>query len=248
MTDSQDSQQWQELLADYVLGDVTSEEAETVHRLSISHPEIQAEIDRLQEALALVSLSLPQSSPPPDLGEKIFQLAQVTPTNSIVELPKRKVKLRVLALSSTAISLILGLGLSNYYLHQEVGILQANLAQHQQQIAALPEPKNRLFSLQGTDQSPTATGVVLILPNTQKAVITLQNLTSLPRDKVYRLWAVVNGKKVDCGQFNANDKGQVLMQMPLDRNIHNISTVLVTIEPASAVSQPTGVTVMTGTI
>ena len=93
-----------------------------------------------------------------------------------------------------------------------------------------------------------ATGVVLILPNTQKAVITLQNLTSLPRDKVYRLWAVVNGKKVDCGQFNANDKGQVLMQMPLDRNIHNISTVLVTIEPASAVSQPTGVTVMTGTI
>jgi hypothetical protein len=55
-----------------------------------------------------------------------------------------------------------------------------------------------------------ATGVVLIMPKTHKAMMTVQNLSTLPTGKVYRLWAVANGKKFDCGKFNANEKGQVI--------------------------------------
>jgi anti-sigma-K factor RskA len=248
MIDSQNSQQWQELLADYVLGDVTPEEAETVHQLLIAHPELQGEVNRLQETLALLPLALPESSPPKTLKTNILRLAQANPANSILDSFKRRSKLRFFALGSVALSLILGLGFSNYRLYQELALVQADLVQYQQALAALPEPNNRLLSLKGTNDAPTATGVVLIMPNTQKAVMTLWNLTPLPKGQVYRLWAVAKGKKFDCGQFNADKKGQVLMQMPLDNVIINTSTVLVTIEPNGPVSQPTGATVMMGTI
>jgi hypothetical protein len=76
MTHSQDSQEWQALLADYVLGDVSPEEAETVHQLLISQPELHQELDYLQETLSLIPLALPKSSLPKDLGKTILQLAQ----------------------------------------------------------------------------------------------------------------------------------------------------------------------------
>jgi anti-sigma-K factor RskA len=70
----------------------------------------------------------------------------------------------------------------------------------------------------------------------------------LPEGKVYRLWAVANGKKFDCGKFNANEKGQVIKEMPLDDIIANTSMLVVTIEPTESVDQPTGIEVMTGSI
>jgi anti-sigma-K factor RskA len=92
MTHSQDSQEWQALLADYVLGDVSPEEAETVHQLLISQPELHQELDYLQETLSLIPLALPKSSLPKDLGKTILQLAQAETDSSIftVNLPTKK--------------------------------------------------------------------------------------------------------------------------------------------------------------
>jgi hypothetical protein len=93
-----------------------------------------------------------------------------------------------------------------------------------------------------------ATGVVLIMPKTHKAMMTVQDLSTLPTGKVYRLWAVANGKKFDCGKFNVNEKGQVIKEMPLDDIIAKTSMLVVTIEPTESVDQPTGIEVMTGSI
>lgn len=257
MTNSQDSQQWQALLADYVLGDVTPEEAETVHQLLISHPELHQELDYLQETLSLIPLALPESSLPKHLGKTILQLAQAETDSplSTVNLPTKKSKVGFFALGAVtkcacgiAFSFILGLGFYNYRLHQELAIAQAQLSQYQDAIAALPESNNRLLSLKGTKKEPMATGVVLIMPKTRKAMMTVQNLSILPKGKVYRLWAVANGKKFDCGKFNANEKGQVIKEMPLDEIIANTSMLVVTIEPSESVAQPTGIEVMTGSI
>jgi anti-sigma-K factor RskA len=248
MTNSQDSQQWQVLLADYVLGDVTPEEAETVHQLLITHPELHQELDYLQETLALIPLALPESSLPKNLGQNILKLAQAETPFSVVEIPQKKSKVGLFAFGAIAFSFILGLGFYNYRLHHELAIAQAQLSQYQDAIAALPESNNRLLSLKGTQKAPMATGVVLIMPKTHKAMMTVQNLSTLPEGKVYRLWAVANGKKFDCGKFNANEKGQVIKEMPLDDIIANTSMLVVTIEPTESVDQPTGIEVMTGSI
>jgi anti-sigma-K factor RskA len=81
-----------------------------------------------------------------------------------------------------------------------------------------------------------------------KAMMTVQNLKPLPQGKTYHLWAVSNGKKYDCGQFNADQKGQVMKQIPLDEIITNTSTLVITIEPTESITQPTGAEVMIGNI
>ena len=248
MTNTQNSQEWQALLADYVLGDVSPEEAERVHQLLISHPELHQELDYLQETLALIPLALPESSLPKNLGQNILKLAQAETPFSVVEIPQKKSKVGLFSLAAIAFSFILGLGFYNYRLHQELAIAQAQLSQYQDAIAALPESNNRLLSLKGTQKAPMARGVVLIMPKTHKAMMTVQNLSTLPEGKVYRLWAVANGKKFDCGKFNANEKGQVIKEMPLDDIIANTSMLVVTIEPTESVDQPTGIEVMTGSI
>jgi len=250
MINSQDFQGWQELLADYVLGEVTPEEAETVRQLLIAHPELNEEINHLQETLALIPLALPESSPPKTLGANILHLAQTqsNAANSIVASLKKKSKANLLTVSSIAISVILGLGFYNYRLHQELAIAQNELSQYQKAIATLPESNHRLLSLKGTNKAPSATGVVLVMPKMGKAMMTVQNLKPLPQGKAYHLWAVSNGKKYDCGQFNADQKGQVMKQIPLDEIITNTSTLVITIEPTESITQPTGAEVMIGNI
>jgi anti-sigma-K factor RskA len=250
MENFENPQQWQELLADYVLGDVTSEEAETVYQLLIAHPELNEEMIHLQETLALIPLALPESSPPKTLGANILYLAQTqsNSANSIVASLRKKSKAKLVALGSVALSVILGLGFYNYRLHQELAIAQKELSQYQNAIATLPESNNRLLSLKGTNKAPSATGVVLVMPKMGKAMMTVQNLKPLPQGKVYHLWAVSNGKKYDCGQFNADQKGQVMKQIPLDEIITNTSTLVITIEPTESITQPTGAEVMIGNI
>ena len=252
MENFQNPQQWQELLADYVLGDVTSEEAEIVHQLLLAHPELQEELTHLQETLALIPLTLPVSSPPGKLGKNILQLAQTdsafVATNSLLNSLRKKSIINLLTLGAIAFSFILGLAFYNYRLQQQLAIAQSESSQFQKVIAGLPESNNRLLALQGTSQAPNATGIVFIMPTNNQVIMTAQNLSPLPSGKVYRLWAMADGKKFDCGKFNTDKKGYVMKQMPLDDVIINTSKLLITIEPTEAFSQPTGAEVMTSKI
>ncbi len=76
-------------------------------------------------------------------------------------------------------------------------------------------------------------------------MLTLQNLASLPPGKVYRLWAYVDGRKVDCAEFQPNSEGKVFLRLPLN-NWADATSVVVTIEPLQETPDPTGEMVMTG--
>jgi anti-sigma-K factor RskA len=252
MENFENPQQWQELLADYVLGDVTSEEAETVYQLLITHPELQEELVHLQETLALIPLTLPESSPPKKLKANILQLAQIgadtTSMNAIVDSLQKKFRLNLLVLGTIAFSLVVGLGFYNYRLQKQLAIAQSELSQTQTKITAQSESNHRLVSLKGTTKAPNATGMVVILPENNQVIMTVNNLTPLPSGKVYRLWAVSDGKNFDCGKFNVNEKGQIMKQMPLDDIMKNNPKLLITIEPTKTVPKPTGAEVMTSQI
>ena len=100
-----------------------------------------------------------------------------------------------------------------------------------------------MIALEGTEDNSQAFGSFAIAP-TGKAVITLQNIPQLPKNRVYRLWAVAEGKKIDCGDFEVNEEGKVLVQLPVDNSMGSVSSALVTVEPLQPVEQPTGEIVM----
>jgi anti-sigma-K factor RskA len=119
-------QERQELLADYVLGEVTPAQSEAIQQMLMEHPELQAEINSLQETLALLALSLPESSPPAELKGRILQLAETQtdpPSPKVVPAwqPQKmmaKFHFKTLAIGAMALSVIAVLGFNNYRLQQ----------------------------------------------------------------------------------------------------------------------------------
>ncbi len=251
MTNFQNFDELQELLAGYVLGDLTPEEIAMVKQLLETCPELKDEINRLENSLALLSWALPETSPPESLGSKILQAAAASPANSVVSTSNRiwkRPQVWVGVLGSIAASVVISLSLYSYRLQQQVTVAQAELSRYQETIALLRQPNNRLLTLTGTNVTPVASGSLVIAPKSDVALLSLQNLDQLPKGQIYRLWAVVDSEKIYCGEFNPDSQGKVLMQLPLDEFMSDSSQALITIEPLTKNSQPTGKTVMTGSI
>jgi anti-sigma-K factor RskA len=249
MVDFRDSEELNELLASYVLGDLTPEEVASVNQLLESNPELATEVSRLQKTLALLPLSLPETSPPASLGSQILQAARDSDTSSTARLSNRvrpSPKPWLGMAGSIAASVIVGLGIYSYRLHQEVIAARAELSGYEEAIALLRQPSNHLVSLKGTNAIPQASGSMVVVPSSEVAVLTLQNLAPLPKGQIYRLWAAADGKKIYCGEFKPDSQGKVFVELPLDNAMSGNSSILVTIEPSQRTQQPMGETVMTG--
>lgn len=75
----------EELMAGYVLGNLTPEEAEEFRQLLTEHPELAEEVHRLQEVLEVLPYALPEVAPPLHLRSAILESASVDsiPTPSL---------------------------------------------------------------------------------------------------------------------------------------------------------------------
>ncbi|PZO39394.1 MAG: hypothetical protein DCF19_14230 [Pseudanabaena frigida] len=265
MNNRQYPQEWEELLAGYVLGDLEPEEVTEMHRLIAEHPEIVKEIDRLQETLALLPLGLNESYPARDLRDRIAAVAIPTPVEDLLvdpldpainPSPKIKQSSRFYDLwnftwmSFAAIGAIalVSLGFDNYQMRQQIATNQVELQKYRQTIAMLQGADNRMISLKGMGAIPTATGSVMIAPTEKTAMISIQNLMPIPQENSYRLWAIVDGKKVDCAQFRPDEQGKVFLKVPLGSALKQSTTVIITIEPNKDMPEPTGEMVMKGEV
>jgi anti-sigma-K factor RskA len=250
---------WEELLAGYVLGDISPEEVEEVNQLLISHPELFAEINSLQETLALIPTALPESLPPKDLRSRLLlqidvqqqEQFQLELASNAIARRRKQTQMMPLSkwlaiLSGVIATIAAGLSLDSYRLRQELANARSDVDQYRAVVATLRQPDNRLLSLKGMGATPTASGSITIAPSNQTAMIAIQNLAPLPKGKVYRLWAIVDGKKVECAEFVPDSQGQVWVKVPLDRFLSKTGTVAITVEPAQRNPESTGEMVMQG--
>jgi anti-sigma-K factor RskA len=244
------TESWNELLAGYVLGDLTPEEVLEVKQYLAAHPELENEVKALQATLSLLPLALPEALPRRDLGSELLQTAEsISPNVSIAVSPRRqKVRLRwAIAFGSMAVTLLIGgLGLDSYRLRQELAFLQTELDRSQETEVIAQNPQNRLFSLKNTDTTQLASGSLAVVPSSRTVILTIQNLNPLPSGQVYRLWAFSQGKEMTCGDFNTNVKGQVLLQMPLEKMFMHTPSVFITVESSQHNVQAKGKKVMVG--
>lgn len=244
MADFQDNQENRELLASYVLGDLTPEEVIEVHKLLASHPELEAELRDLQETLALLPLGLPETSPPPQLGTQILQSAQSL--SSVKSSPPKKQRLWLGGVAAVTTVSAIALGLYSYNLRQRLILVQKELSDYKEEIALLTLPTEKVFSLKSTKPNSPAEGSLLLLPKSGIAILTIEKLTKLPQGQIYRLWAMDKGEKIYFGQFNPDNNGKVYMQMPLHQTTPNPSNVVITVESEKTMTPANGEMVMTG--
>ncbi len=249
------------MLAGYALGDLSIEETAQVEAYVAAHPAAMAELAKLQTTLAVLPLALPKSAPAPDLRSRILAAATTPAKNNVVELASRR---RSSGFRGTwmagaiAAGWVGVLGFQNYRLNQQVASLQQQvqaaqqsdqqtaLVKYRESIAMLRQPDNRLMTLKGMEDR--SSGSLIIFKTDKKAALNLKNLPLLPDGRMYRLWAMVEGQKVYCTQFQPDADGTVSLVMTLDQ-LGEASQVAVTIDPVSAPTvKPVGEMVMSGAV
>jgi anti-sigma-K factor RskA len=261
--------EWEELLAGYVLGDLDPEEVIEMHKIILEHPEIVTKIDHFQEALAMLPLGLNETYPAKNLRDRIAtQAIPITVENLLTDpldpsidsfndllvpinrSPRRRNiwKLATIGLSSISAIALIAIGFDNYQMRQQIATNQIELQKHRQTIAMLQGADNRMISLKGMGAIPTASGSVMIAPTEKTAMISIQNLRPISQENSYRLWAIVDGKKVDCAQFRPDDQGKVFVKVPLGNALKQTTTLIITIEPNKDMPEPTGEMVMKGEV
>jgi anti-sigma-K factor RskA len=277
MEPAEHSEQLEELLAEYVLGNLTPEEIAQVQELLEHHPDLQIELNRLQSTLAMMPLALPATAPSPQLEARILQAAEAEGAATIHAGAKSKglAKLPIWQWGGAIAAVIIAsLGVATYKLHhqlaatqlenerlnQQLSTVQATLEQirnhelattrqqlsrYQEAVNLLRQPNNRFLTLKGTSPKLKSSGSLVMVPTKGSAMLVLRNVDPVSAGKVYRLWAIVDGQKVACGDFKPNDQGDVFWEVPLNQ-WGGSTEVVVTIEPDQALPMPVGDMVISG--
>ncbi|MEG4013171.1 MULTISPECIES: anti-sigma factor [unclassified Microcoleus] len=249
----------EELMAGYVLGNLSSSEAEELRRVMKENPELATEVASLQEVLEVIPYALPDIAPPPHIYSAILEAASAASiavpnphvSGSPNSLPQKKLKHSPLqwsrVLGSIAALLALAVGVENYRLRQEITTLEAQVMRQKDVIAMLQQPNTRLVSLKGMADASAASGNIVITPGEPKAVLILRNLPVLPKGQFYQLWSVNNNNKIAWEQFNTNEAGTVFVKLSLPANAE-VTPLVVTVEASPLLKNPAGPMVMTGTL
>jgi anti-sigma-K factor RskA len=251
-----------ELLAGYVLGDLTNEEIAVVEAYLAANPAQQAEVANLMLPLDLLSLTLPPDHPPASLRAQILQQAaaeSIVTTQSIeqpeVKSPQLWASMKSIV-AGLGLILLAGLGWHNYQLSQELATVKQDLkiaktaqqqksSEYQAVVSLLPQPNNRYFSLKNM-QGKGGVGSLVMVPNKSIALLALQKVEPLPPGQVYRVWAIIGDEEMECAHFAPDRDGKVLMQIPLN-SWEKANKITITIEQQEA-KEPEGEIAIEGEI
>lgn len=244
----------EELMAGYVLGNLSSEEAEELNQLLTEHPELATEVQQLQEVLEALPYALPEVEPPPQLREAILNTTATDNSAALGTLkPKRRRRLSTSPLfwsrviGSAAVLLVVALGLDNYQIRLKFTTMQAKVARQKDVIAMLQKPDTHVVPLKGMAQASAATGSMLMTPSESQAVLILQNLPVLPEGQFYQLWSVKNDEKIPWGQFRTSKHGTVFVKLSRPSNL-DVTALAITVEVTPEPTTPAGPMVMAGNL
>lgn len=238
---------WQELVAAYALGDLEPQEESLVNQWLETYPAVHDELVILTQTLAELPFSLPLETPPAALRDRLMATVNAAPVSTAdaeTAVPTftpvaRPPLWRRLSFwlgtgwALTAIALA-AIAQENYRLRQAQRETEAI-------VASFTQPTNRLYTLQGTENQPQASGRLVIDPNQGEALITTRDLPPLPADQAYRLWALADSTPVFCGQFNPSpDAPAQQWSLPDSACDSDSVQMLITAESASAPPTPAG--------
>lgn len=104
----------------------------------------------------------------------------------------------------------------------------------QRDVNVIDNPSFTRIMMIGTENAPQASASVYWNDSTQEVYLRIHNVKELARQSQYQLWAIIDGKPVDAGVFDADVEGLVRMKSVAK----GASTFAVTIEPRGGKQSP----------
>jgi anti-sigma-K factor RskA len=250
----------------YVLGEVTQEERAQVEAMALKHPAIKAELDEIERSLesyAEENAVEPSAGQRDKILNSLLtnfsddrnfpsRNARIEIEDNIIPIKRAKsgdfyrygfaACLALLIVSIVALvsvynrlqqsnTLLASLQTQNQHFTNRV-----NLMDHE--LSIFRDPSFKLLKLQGTPKSPASAITVAWSPAKKKVMIDMANANMPVNDKdhQYQLWALVGGKPVDLGVFDADTTSTDMKEM---KSIASADAFAVTLEPRGGSQSPT---------
>lgn len=248
------------ILEQYVLGNLSAAESREVERHAGLYPEIKAEIAAIEQALEQYAKAN-AVQPSAGLESRILEkINQKTPAGNKPGKPGSKLGflsytlLYRLAIVALLAALVWGISLHNKLKEANAGlaVLQTRYEElntrcseqlkqkerTEQLFAFLKDLGTRPVEMKGIPaKAPDALAIVFHNTNLQKSYLEVVNMPAVPSGKQYQLWAIVAGKPVDMGVFDATIvPGSPFLEIPF---VTNAQAFAVTIEQAGGSPVPT---------
>ena len=226
-----------ELIPAYALGCLDEDEAEQVERHLAVCDSCRAEAESYRLVSEQIALAGPLVTPPAELRTRLMARIAPAPDPEPVPRPSPGPSLwqqlvtftQQIAPVWTPVSLLL-----------IAGLLIANVALWRAQSAVAPGLTS--VEMTGTDQAPTARGVLSVAGDA--GVLVVSNLPPLDASQQYQLWLIQDGQRIDGGVFSVDPWGCGQLQIAAPQPILDYSAFGITVEPAGGSPGPTGAKVL----
>lgn len=241
------------ILEAYVMGELSAAEIADVENVISNHPEIRAELEKIEASIEALAFAT-AITPPEGIQSRIMdELEDETPIISISS--GRGTSFFKYAAAASMIlaftSIILAFNYWNKWQIAEERLSNV-IAQNQQYAENYNMINQRLDNLQGTvaimndvsfqrivmngtDNSPEALATVYWNVSTEEVYLSIRNLKNLSQNQQYQLWAIIDGKPVDAGVFDATQSGSLLVMKSIGTGA---AAFAVTIEPKGGSATP----------
>lgn len=232
-----------DLLERYLLGDTTDQEELQITHFMATYPEVRKQYNTLQEDLENYARSFAIPAPE-DVKEKLIN-------DFSVKYEVRSFRWYFVAASVAAIvfaastlmlwnknTMLMNENeiVSNEILSLKEDIVTTNvkLEDIKNQFVVLNNPETRKYVIRGNQNARNLQTVAYINPVEKLSLINVISLPELPEEKVYQMWADVNGEMVSLGVLKQSDNR--LLSIPFKENAKSYN---ITIEPKGGNVQAT---------
>lgn len=232
-----------EFLPGYVLGCLDLDERQLVEEHLEMCLDCRRELHSYQETAGLLAFSVAQVAPPAELKEKV--MARVGRTSRRENIPaisarwKRSFRQFIADFTPVwavaSLLLVLFLAASNLILWGQMREMRADL------VTPL-----RVVPLAGTDESPVASGVIVISQDGRHGTLVVDHLAALSEEQQYQLWLIRDGERISGAVFSVGQDGYASTYIKAPRPLIEFDGFGVTIEPAGGSPAPTGRKVLGG--
>lgn len=215
------------ILEDYVLGLISTSEAEIVEKNLLQYPALKTELEKIEDALA--SYAQAKAKPmPAGLSEQILQSINDLEATPKSDTSTSAAKPSAANNSANSLGIILGIALlgalfGSFYLYQQQQELRnqlvtaqtqstnlnnqlttlqldcdQNIQQLQEENTILKNPNYQRVQLLGTPtKAPDAIAAVYFNTTNNKTYLDIGSLPPAPSNMDYQLWAIVDGTPTD---------------------------------------------------
>jgi anti-sigma-K factor RskA len=225
----------------YVLGDVTHEEKLQVEAMVAQHPAVKAELEEIERSMQLYA-EANAIEPPDDLKHRIlnslvtnladdrnFGSRETDRKDNVVPFERsERTAFYKYAFAACLVLLIVSVvALINAYRKlNDSNTLIASLQNQNQkfantvslkdnEIGVLRDTTFKMLRMKGMPKSPASALTVAWSPVKKKVWIDMAtaNMPANDKDHQYQLWALVGGKPVDLGVFDADSSSKAMVEM-----------------------------------